>query len=80
MASAWIQEDHDLIEDAKRFCKTRCKVRDLCLQDALLDEEAEGIRGGFWFDSGRLPVADARKIRDEGFIIGEHQSTGRPKA
>lgn len=72
-------DHHPFAEDAKKIC-LECPVRLLCLQDALDDTEADGIRGGYEFDYGRLPVAKAREIRNTlGLTIGEHQSTGRPK-
>lgn len=79
LAAAWIQEDHPLQAYAKKVC-LRCPVRLICIQDALEDEEAQGVRGGYEFDAGTLPVAVAREIRDTlGLKIGAHQSTGRPK-
>jgi hypothetical protein len=74
------EDPHPFAENAKKIC-LGCKVRNMCLQDALNDEEAQGIRGGYDFDAGKLPVAVAREIRDTmGLVIGEHQSTGRPKS
>ena len=79
LETAWVDEEHPFQEMAKKVC-LGCPVRNMCLQDALEDEEAEGIRGGYLFESGRIPVAIAREIRDTmGLKIGPHQSTGRPK-
>ncbi len=70
---------HPFFEEAKKLCLS-CPVRNACLQDALDDTEADGTRGGYEFDNGRLPVAKAREIRDTtDLVLGEHQSTGRPK-
>lgn len=85
MAGAWDGpnedgERHAYEEDAKRTCLS-CKVRVNCLQNALSDEEAQGVRGGYEFDGGNVPVAVAREIRDTMDLkIYPHQSTGRPKS
>lgn len=63
LRSAWFDQFDEEYERGKKIC-LGCPVRDLCLQDALNDPEAEGLRGGYWFDSGILPVSDAREIRD----------------
>jgi hypothetical protein len=84
MMGAWDGPNEDKIshpysEAAAEICLT-CPVRLLCLQGALSNPRAQGIRGGYTFDKGRLPVAQAREIRDTlGLTIGEHQSLGRPK-
>lgn len=80
LESAWVDEEHPLKSAAKQICLS-CPVRLLCLQDALDDEEAQGIRGGYEFDGGTVPVAVAREIRDTlGLRIRAHQSTGRAKS
>lgn len=80
LASAWIQENHVAQDEAVEICEA-CPVIWACVQNALLDEEANGLRGGYWFDEGKLPVAKAREIRDRfpGIKFGEWQSMGRPK-
>lgn len=79
LAGAWIAEDHPYRDDARKIC-LGCKVRIECLMGALQNEEAEGMRGGYWFDAGKLPVAVAREIRDTMDLeISPWQSTGRPK-
>lgn len=70
---------HPYYEQAEKEC-LKCPARLFCLQDALLDPEAQGIRGGYTFDGGRLPVAKAREIRDTTDLkLGAHQKTGRAK-
>lgn len=79
MGTAWVKEDHPYSEDAKRIC-LGCDVRLKCLQAALDNPEADGLRGGYWFENGRLPVAVAREIRDTlPVVISSRQSLGRPK-
>ena len=79
LEAAWFEENGPFLEHAKKVCLS-CPVRNACLQDALNDEDAEGVRGGYWFDQGRLPVAEAREIRDTmDLIIGPHQSVGRTR-
>jgi hypothetical protein len=74
---AWIDEESQFKKEATKICLS-CKVRLVCLQDALDDPEAQGIRGGYEFDGGKLPVAQAREIRDTlDLRIGSHQSTGK---
>jgi Transcription factor WhiB len=73
--TAWIDETHPYQDEAIEIC-LECPVRLLCLQNALEDEEAEGIRGGFWFDSGTVPVADARHISTKlGLTLSPWQKT-----
>lgn len=61
-AGAWITEDGPLLDSAKSICKTRCKVRLQCLSDALDDPEAQGMRGGYYFDEGGLEARDRRAL------------------
>lgn len=49
---------------AKNICFA-CPVREFCLRDALADNEAEGLRGGYRFEFGAVSKADARKIYNE---------------
>jgi hypothetical protein len=49
---------------AKNICFA-CPVRKLCIEDALFDNEAEGIRGGFRFEKGYVSKEDARKMYKE---------------
>jgi hypothetical protein len=83
MAGAWDgpNEDgvsHPYAEQATEICIKRCPVRDICLQSALNNPKAQGIRGGYVFDNGRLPVAVAREIRDTMDLVpGPHQSLGK---
>ena len=50
-----------LAQVAKQICLS-CPVRELCLVDAIEDNEAEGIRGGYRFENGYVMREDARKI------------------
>lgn len=85
MLGAWDGPNEDKVshpysDQAAKVCVSGCPVRDICLQRALDNPKAQGIRGGYEFDGGRLPVAKAREIRDTtNAVIGEHQSLGRPK-
>lgn len=49
---------------AKIIC-FECPVREMCLRDALLDNEAEGLRAGYRFENGTVSKYDARKIFNE---------------
>jgi len=49
---------------AKNICFV-CPVREFCLRDALKDNEAEGLRGGYRFEFGTVSKNDARKIYNE---------------
>lgn len=72
--SAWDVERSELHGHAKRICEEVCPVRLACLQDALLDPEAEGMRGGYVFENGRLPLAKAREIKSKlGLMLGPWQ-------
>jgi hypothetical protein len=77
--AAWVDETGPFKGAARKICLS-CPVRAICLQDALDDEEAEGMRGGYWFEGGKIPVGEAREIQETmGLIIRPHQSTGRAK-
>ena len=54
---------------AKNICMA-CPVRGACLRDALEDNEAEGIRGGFRFENGYISKEDARLLYKEFGIRG----------
>lgn len=65
---------------AVSVCVSQCKVRIECLASALRNPEAQGIRGGYIFDGGTVPVAKAREIRDTlGLKLPPWQSAGRAK-
>lgn len=71
---------HPLAEIAAEICVKKCAVREQCLRAALSNPEAQGTRGGYTFDGGKVPVAIAREIRDTMDLQpGAHQSVGRPK-
>lgn len=79
LASAWIDPEHPYREDAERIC-LGCPVREICLQAAVNNDEAEGLRGGYWFDGGWIPVAKLREIRDTTNIkIPEGRSVGKTR-
>jgi len=66
-AGTW--EEDEYVPDpqalvAKNICYA-CPVRELCLRDALSDNEAEGIRAGYRFERGYVSRDDARKIQKE---------------
>jgi hypothetical protein len=50
---------------ARRACEESCRARIDCLLDAIRDEKAEGLRGGFFFENGGVSSKDGRKIADE---------------
>lgn len=75
LATAWDNVDHGTFEKddyrpdpqanvAKQLCFS-CPVRLECLTDALADNEATGIRGGFRFEDGYVDRDDARKMYGE---------------
>src|SRR5690606_29622521 len=67
----------DSLEDeAKRICKTVCRVREACLRDAISDNMSEGIRGGYRFHQGAVSRRDAFEIYDE---FGLRASVSRRK-
>jgi hypothetical protein len=79
LEAAWVDELGPFKGAAKKVCLS-CPVREICLQDALDDPEAEGMRGGYWFEAGKIPVGEAREVQETmGLKIGPHQSTGRAK-
>lgn len=61
--SAWHSPTDDTKYLAEDICKTKCKVREECLRDALTDPYAEGMRGGFIFAEGKVSKDDVRHIR-----------------
>ena len=85
MGGAWDgpNEDgdrHVFHKEAKRICRDVCPVREFCLRDAMKDEEAQGLRGGYEFDGGKVPVGIAREIVENFDVtVSPWQSLGRPK-
>lgn len=74
------KERHELASYAQSICVNDCPVRLQCLESALQNTAAQGLRGGYEFDKGRLPVAKAREIEHKlGLKVGDHQSLGRLK-
>ena len=74
MATAWDNVDtgvgsvyvpDTLAPIAERICKEVCPIKDICLQKALADEEAEGIRAGFRFHMGKVSSRDAYTLKRE---------------
>lgn len=66
-AGTWEQDSYIPDEQAhvaRNICFA-CPVREACIRDALTDNEAEGIRGGFRFEKGYLSKEDARKLYQE---------------
>lgn len=63
--AAWNVKNDDNAKHAKSVCETVCPVRIDCLVDALQDKKAEGLRAGFFFDSGVVSRKDAKKILAE---------------
>lgn len=71
---------HAYSDNAKEICEEECPVARLCLASALNNPRAQGLRAGYEFDGGRVPVAKAREIQNElGLKVGPHQSLGRAK-
>lgn len=66
-AGTWEEENY--VPDPQEFVAKNicfeCPVRELCLRDALTDNEAEGLRAGFRFERGYVSKDDSRKIRKE---------------
>lgn len=62
--TAWLVKDDVGASQAKALC-AECPVRLDCLVDALGDPEAQGLRAGFYFDSGVVSRQDARAIMNE---------------
>ncbi len=48
---------------AQQICEA-CPVRIDCLLDALSDDDAEGMRGGFFFQAGVTTRVDQRRIQE----------------
>lgn len=75
-----VGDEHPLAHEAKKICERQCPVREKCIASALADPEAQGIRGGYTFDAGTVPVAKAREIRDTfNLTLPPWQSSGRPR-
>lgn len=73
-------ERHPMHYAAREICLTGCPVQLECLKDAVQDPEAQGLRGGYEFDGGKVPVGVAREIAlTHGITFSEWQSMGRPK-
>lgn len=64
MDDAWINDSSSMKDLAIDVCLT-CPVRTECLMDALTDEAAEGVRGGYSFSTGALMRGDREKLRRE---------------
>ena len=69
--AVYLRYDEDRYDTprAKDICAT-CPVRRRCLQDAIDDPNAQGIRGGYRFHYGR-PVSrdDITQMRSEGLRV-----------
>ncbi len=70
MGLAWVHdEDGATTQEAKDICAS-CPVRRLCLQDAVDDPNAQGIRGGYRFHYGRaVSRDDLNSMRAEGIRV-----------
>ena len=68
MGSAWIDREHEQAARAKEICAT-CPVRRLCLQDALEDIHAQGVRAGVDWDGGQVDRDGAKEIRQKFRIL-----------
>lgn len=64
LSTAWDEHDNPLIKEAKTICDS-CPVRKQCLEDALNDEEAYGMRASVFFKFGSLLAKDNRAIQKE---------------
>lgn len=62
VAEAYINEKSPGADEAKKKC-AMCLVRKDCLTEAVEDPDAQGMRGGFFFDGGRVTLDDAPTIR-----------------
>jgi hypothetical protein len=67
LINVWRSPQESTDDYAQEICETVCKVREECLVDAVTDPYAEGLRGGFKFDTGKVDQRDVNKIRS---IIG----------
>lgn len=74
-----ITEPDPKADIAKILCFD-CPVRELCLRDAVNDNEAEGIRGGYRFENGTVSRSDARKIFHEWGIRTKVSKKARDKS
>lgn len=61
LLAAWVEPNSFFLDRCRVICET-CPVRMECLEDALSDNKAEGIRGGFFFDGGTLSSEEARAM------------------
>ena len=61
-AEAYINENSLGSSAAKENCGL-CLVRRACLTAAVAEHDAQGNRGGFFFDGGRVTREDAHTIR-----------------
>lgn len=68
MGKAWLEKYHAREVKAKEICAS-CPVRKLCIEDALEDRHAEGLRGGVFFDAGQVTKDGAKEIRKEFRIL-----------
>jgi hypothetical protein len=64
MQGAWVDEESPLKRNAVDICFT-CPVREECLRDAAVDDEAVGIRAGFEFEDGKVNYRDQQAIKKE---------------
>lgn len=56
----WHSPHHEDRVAAAWVCRTRCQVREACLEDALARREPHGIRGGLSHDAERDRIARQR--------------------
>jgi len=75
---AWVSEFSISFDQERKACR-ECKVRMECLVDALMDPDSEGLRGGFYFEQGKLSREDARDLWNELKLKAKVRNTGAPK-
>lgn len=64
----WKKSEHNpspLAPIAEEICVNQCPVRELCLKDAISDNEADGLRGGYRFEFGTVSRRVAQDIFNE---------------
>jgi len=75
MVGSWLERTGPRADAAYNVCVSKCPVRTECLVAALAEKDAEGFRGGFFFENGTVWRPDFDLIlRQFGIRARKHKS------
>ena len=81
LLGSWLKRNGPNAEKAYNVCVSKCPVRTECLVAALREKDAEGLRGGFFFENGTVWRQDFDLIlRQFGLRARKHKSHRKAKA